>query len=112
MGLSCNNIQLHIFTDASEMTFGAVAYVRVEYAKDVVVTSLVIAKSRLAPLKRSEVPRLELQGAVIGVRSSEHILKEIDLPIASVTFWTDSTTVFQYVCNGTKIFQTFVANRV
>ncbi|XP_044182748.1 uncharacterized protein LOC122963378 [Acropora millepora] len=40
------------------------------------------------------------------------IRRELDVPIDSETFWTDSTTVLKYLRNETRRFQVFVANRV
>ena len=40
------------------------------------------------------------------------ICAEIDIPIDTSLFWTDSTCVIGYIANEDKRFQTFVANRV
>lgn len=37
--------------------------------------------------------------------------KELQLELEKSVFWTDSTTVLKYICNETKWFHTFVANR-
>ncbi|XP_058456562.1 uncharacterized protein LOC131433959 [Malaya genurostris] len=60
-------IQLHTFVDASENGMAAVAYLRFENT-DTVECSLVTAKTRVAPLKYTTIPRLELQAALIGAR--------------------------------------------
>lgn len=62
-----NSIQLHMFVDAGNEAYAAVAYFRVEddYGID---SCIVGAKSRVAPIKPMSVPRLELQGAVLGTR--------------------------------------------
>jgi hypothetical protein len=61
------DIQLHCFFDASQMAFAASVYFRVESAKNVQ-TSLIAAKTTVAPLKLRTIPRLELLGAVTGAR--------------------------------------------
>lgn len=38
--------------------------------------------------------------------------KELQLKLEKSVFWTDSTTVLKYICNETRRFHTFVANRV
>ena len=108
----CIDIQVHIFTDASDLAFGATAYLRVEKQNKEVDCLLIMSKSRLAPIKKLTTPRLELQGAVLGVRLSHHVDAEIDLQVSSINYWTDSKTVLQYLNNETKRFKTFVANRV
>ena len=64
------SIQLHMFSDASELAFSAVAYLRIKDGKrDGKISCLLIAsKSRVAPLKQLTMPRLELQGAVLSAR--------------------------------------------
>jgi hypothetical protein len=103
--------ELHVFTDASEFAYGAAAYLKVITATDVHV-SLVMGKSRVAPLKTISIPRLELTAAVVGARLSQFILEEIDFNNISVYFWSDSMTVLRYLRNVSTRFKTFVAHRV
>jgi hypothetical protein len=104
-------IELHVFSDASEIGFGAVIYVRVEY-NDSVNVSLVMAKSRVAPLRPLSIPRLELQGAIVGLRLVTSAVGAIQLPIDRIVYWTDSNTVLQWINSKKRKFHTFVANRV
>ena len=56
-------IQLHDFCDASEVAFAGLVYLRgIYYLKGTTHTSLVVAKTKLAPIKRITIPRLELCG--------------------------------------------------
>ena len=73
------NFQLHHFSDASEHGYGAALYLRKLSADSVVQCSLVMAKSRTAPLQYVSVPRLELQAATIAIQLHRLIMKEIDL---------------------------------
>ena len=104
--------ELHVFADASEDTMCAVAYLRSqpkEYSADL---AFVIGKCRVAPMRHLSIPRLELQAAVMAVRLKEQIVKEHEMKINSCSFWSDSTTVLQWIHSSHRKKQVFVANRV
>ena len=103
--------ELHVFTDASEFAYGAAAYIKVTNETGVHV-SLVMGKSRVAPLKSISIPRLELTAATIGAKLSKFILNELDLDDVTVHYWTDSMTVLRYLRNVSTRFKIFVAHRV
>ena len=67
-----NEIELHVFAIASSLPYGAAAYFR-SVSKNNVTTVLILAKSRLAPLKERLLtkPKLEWQVAVIAARVKE-----------------------------------------
>eukprot|EP00795_Rhopilema_esculentum_P002346 gene2346-17983_t len=62
------SMQLHVFSDASEEAYGAVIYARYVYVDHAATTNIVAAKSRVAPLAAMSIPRMELMGAVTGLR--------------------------------------------
>ena len=105
-------LQLHIFSDASEIGYGASAYLRVENPDGSIHCSFVVGKARNAPVKFTSIPRLELQAAVLSTRLNKMLREELDLPIQSTKFWTDSEIVLHYLKNERRRFQTYVANRV
>ena len=103
--------ELHVFTDASEHAYGAAAYLKVTTETGVHV-SLVMGKSRVAPLKSISIPRLELTAATVGAKLSKFIMDELDVQEISLHFWTDSMTVLRYLRNVSTRFKIFVAHRV
>ena len=57
-----------MFFDGSDLAYAAVLYCRWEMADGQIVVKLLCSKARVAPLQRISTPRVELNGAVIGVR--------------------------------------------
>ena len=104
--------QMHHFCDASEEAYGAVSYIRLMNADGEVHCSLLMAKSRLAPVKPMTIPRLELSAAVIAVRMDTTLRNELRISLRESVFWTDSEIVLKYIKNTAGRFHTFVANRV
>ena len=104
--------ELHIFCDASENAFGAVAYLRTMTSEGAISSAFVMSRTRLAPLKQLTIVRLELQAAVLGVRLANFIKRELSCPVKDTFYWTDSQVVLQYLMNESRRYHTFVANRV
>ena len=106
--------RIHHFSDASEKAYGYVSYLRLVDDRDIVHCSLLIGKTKLAPLKSLTVPRLELCAATIAINLDQTLRQELQLPFELLpsVFWTDSTTVLRYIRNESAVYHTFVANRV
>lgn len=79
--------QLHGFLDTSEKACAAVIYLRME---DIMGWSMLLSKTRVSPIKRVTMPRLELNGALTLAQLLFHCK---DVPSSSVYAWTDSTIV-------------------
>ena len=105
------NTSLHHFSDGAEEGYGQVSYVRYLNEKGQVHCQLAISKSRVAPLKRPTIPRLELTSAVVSVKVSLFLNRELDTPIDEEYFWTDAQVVLSYISNDSKRFHVYVANR-
>ncbi|XP_076660987.1 uncharacterized protein LOC143364626 [Halictus rubicundus] len=105
-------IELHVFCDASVKAYAAVGYWRFQYSSGSIQTSLVAAKSRVAPLKPLSVPRLELQAAVLASRLAKTISEEHDFDISRRVLWSDSRTALLWIRDNPRSLQTFVAHRV
>ena len=109
---SMSTAQLHHFADASEQGFGAVTHLRLTNPEGKVHCSLLMSKSKLAPLKPITIPRLELAAAVESVKLDNLIKRETELCLLESVFWTDSMIVLWYLQKEEKQFQTYVANRI
>ncbi|XP_039608702.1 uncharacterized protein LOC120528591 [Polypterus senegalus] len=71
-----------------------------------------MARSRVAPKRQLSIPRLELCAALTGAQVSKLLKTEISIPISSVTLWTDSTTVLNWLHSNSCRFKVFVGTRV
>jgi hypothetical protein len=109
--LSC---ELHGFCDASEIGFAAAVYLRVTTADNEVSVNLVMAKTKVAPLKRRSLPQLELCGAQLLSKLIKYVrsIYESVCSFASVTAWTDSMIVLGWLRSSPHRWKTFVSNRV
>ena len=104
--------QHHHFSEAFELGYGAVSYLRSVNSHGNINCSSVMGKSRLAPVKPRTIPRPELSAATTAVRLDTMIKQELDAALDTSVFWTDSIYVLRYMNNEKKRFRTFVANRI
>ena len=105
-------MQLHIFSDASEKTYGCCPYLWLQEDEKLKV-SLVISKVRVSPFKRVTLPRLELVAALLGARILNFLLNSLQLPFTvQVKCYSDSMITFTWIKGQSRRWNTFVANRV
>ena len=101
---------LFVFADASTKAYGAIVYLNSGNH-----ISLVMSKSRVAPVKSVTLPKLELMAAVMGTRLAKFIQSSLtphshDSPIR-IHLWTDSQIVLHWI-NKNNSSKTFVSYRV
>ncbi|XP_057305339.1 uncharacterized protein LOC130642266 [Hydractinia symbiolongicarpus] len=104
--------ELHHLSDAYSSGYGQVSYLRIKNKRGRIHCAFVSGKSRVAPKKFISIPRLELTAAVLSIKMSKVIRKELTYHINNEFFWTDSQVVLSYICNSEKRFKIFVANRI
>ncbi|XP_074029084.1 uncharacterized protein [Leptinotarsa decemlineata] len=108
------NVQLHIFVDASESASAVAAYLRIfNEDKEDTKCSLVGSKTRVAPIKLQTMPRLELDGALMGARFAKTIKSHLSIDIHETIYWSDSKIVLCWIrSEDTRKLCKFVAHRV
>ncbi|XP_062557415.1 uncharacterized protein LOC134222287 [Armigeres subalbatus] len=106
------DVQLHCFADASDLAYGACLYVRSVDEHGNVRTELLSSKSRVAPLKRLSIPRLELCAAREAALLYHTVVQALSLDTFQAYFWSDSTVVLHWLKAPPNTWKTFIANRV
>ena len=88
-GTIADTRSLHTFVDASENAYGAVMYARCQNSDGTFSTNIVAAKTGVSPNIATSIPRLELMGAVVGVRltCTTRISDVLSVNMDKVTFW-------------------------
>ena len=105
-------LSIHTFSDASENAYTAVVYARHVYENGNITARLIMSKSRLAPLKASSIPRLELLDALIGLRLTRQVCSALKIPTNGVTYWVDSMNVGHWIQGQSREYKPFTAHRV
>ncbi|XP_065086764.1 uncharacterized protein LOC135708586 [Ochlerotatus camptorhynchus] len=102
--------ELHAFCDASDKAFACVIYM-VHRRNGKSHVALVYAKARVAPLKSSTVPRLELQGCVLASQMMKVVQDELKIEVNMQYFWTDSKICLSWLKTSQKL-TAYVGSRV
>ncbi|XP_062702323.1 uncharacterized protein LOC115254316 [Aedes albopictus] len=105
------DLELHVFADASEEAYGCVAYFRVLVNGQPRV-ALVSAKSKVAPLQYMSIPRMELLAAVLGARLAAAVKANHSVEVKTVRFHIDSATVLSWIQSDHRKYKQFVAYRI
>ena len=104
--------QVHIFCDASEKAYAAVAYMRSEDESGKIHTSMITAKTKVTPLKFVSLPRLELLSGQTGSRLSVKVKEALRDPDIKFYHWSDSLIALHWIKNTETRWKTFVENHV
>ncbi|XP_032790469.2 uncharacterized protein LOC116927542 [Daphnia magna] len=104
-------MELHTFTDASEEACAASCYTRIVYSDGRILIRHVKSATRLAPLKTVSVCKLELNAALMGSRLANFVQTALRRCDARY-FWTDSSTMRNWVRAVSARYQVYVSHRI
>ncbi|UYV69731.1 hypothetical protein LAZ67_7000518 [Cordylochernes scorpioides] len=110
--LLISKMQMHGFCDSSELAYSAVCYLRITYEYNQIETILLTAKTKVAPIKKITIPRLELCAALMLGQLQSQTTQALPFKIDEQFYWTDSKIVLAWITSESKKWQIFVANRV
>ncbi|UYV61907.1 hypothetical protein LAZ67_1007032 [Cordylochernes scorpioides] len=110
--LLISNMQMHGFCDSSELAYSAVCYLRITYENNQIETILLTAKTKVAPIKKITIPRLELCAALMLAQLQSQTTQALPFNIDEQFYWTDSKIVLAWITSESKKWQIVVANRV
>ncbi|XP_066596279.1 uncharacterized protein [Prorops nasuta] len=82
--------EIHGFSDASVRAYAAAIFLRVQREDGSFLVSLLIAKSKVSPVKTISVPKLELNGAALLVKLIRYLLTVPAFKELPIFAWTDS----------------------
>ena len=103
---------LVIFTDGSLWASGSVAYVRWKTSEDQYQSQIILARNRIAPKDRITVPRLELNGAVLGVRIRKTLMESCRYTFERIIHIVDSEIVLNQVTSLATKLEVYEGTRV
>ena len=93
--------EIHGFSDASELAYAAVVYLRITDASNQVHISLVMSKSRVAPIKRLTIPRLAMWSTIASSTHSPRQTSPWCLSISCTCLFVASKTRVAPICSQT-----------
>lgn len=102
------SVQLHGFSDASQQAYAGVVYLRMIDSDGNIPTSLVMSKTKVAPIKQLTIPRLELCGAHLLAQVLHHCKEVFFLSLKDVFAWTNSMIVLNWLVGSPCWFKTYL----
>ena len=102
---------LIVSNDGSTDAMCATAHVRWELVDGTVECNLFAAKTRVTPIKKETIPRIEVQSSVMGVRLSKEIQEHSQLEFKEVVHILDSKCTLAALNKDTVALREYMANR-
>nr|pir hypothetical protein ZK228.2 - Caenorhabditis elegans [Caenorhabditis elegans] len=106
-------IQLLVFSDASQDIYAAAVYAHFSYEGLPPVTTLLTSKNKIKPSKDDKwtIPKLELLGIEIGSNLASTIMSELRCKVSKIRLFTDSSCALYWILSK-KNTRVWVANRI
>ncbi|XP_051159301.1 uncharacterized protein LOC127280387 [Leptopilina boulardi] len=109
---STSTTEIHGFSDASQLAMAAVVFLKTSEPNQESKVTFVCAKTKVAPLKRLTIPRLELSAAQLLARLVNYVQRTLELCQVPVFLWTDSSVALTWINSHPSRWKEFVHNRV
>ena len=108
-----SSLEFHCFSDASERAYAAAIYV-VSVTGQKRVSSLLLSKTKVAPIKKLSIPRLELCAAELLVKLINKLIPQLKLKNKDIKVfaWLDSSVVLTWLNSHPSKWTPFVAHKV
>ena len=103
---------LIILSDGSQKAYGFVAYVRWQISERVYSGFFMLAKNRIAPVNSVCIPRMELNGSLLGARGREIIIGCCRYKFSRIIHLVDSETVLCQVSSLATRFKVYESGRI
>ena len=103
--------RLLCFCDTSACAYATAVYLLQKSETSESKSDLLFSKTRLAPLNKMTIPRLELLAVLIGVRCVKFVESQLKIVIEGIDLFTDSQCVLKWL-RAQKDLSVFVRNRV
>ena len=104
-------MELHVFCDGSLEATATVAYNKTTSNQGITIRFL-MGKTRVAPLRQTTSPRVELQAALYASRLKVTIEDEMDFKFDKIFLWPDSTTILSWIKNFKLKHKMHIGNRI
>ncbi|XP_046428619.1 uncharacterized protein LOC124183742 [Neodiprion fabricii] len=109
---STSKVELHGFSDASMLAIAAAVYLRSTSADGTTTVTLVCSKTKVTPLKRLTIPKLELSAALLLAKLMSGVQRTLELSEVPVSLWTDAEVALTWMTSHPSRWKDFVRNRV
>ncbi|UYV70708.1 hypothetical protein LAZ67_8000337 [Cordylochernes scorpioides] len=104
--------EIHGFADASQRAYAAMVYIKIIHNSSIHEVYLLAAKTRVATLKTTTTPRMELCASLLLAQLTRLVCTVMSLNINKVTLWSDSTIVLSWLASEQNRWKPYVSNRV
>ncbi|XP_039968405.1 uncharacterized protein LOC120780217 [Bactrocera tryoni] len=106
------NCEFHGFCDASQLAMATAIYVTVHSAFWETLTTLLCAQTKVAPLKRLTIPRLELSAALLISKLITYVKATLQVDAQSTTLSTNSLVTLTWIRSHASRWKDYVRNQV